>query len=154
MNLSPRLEEISTHVLAMRTPWLPRVLWGLVLALMVSVMLIDRQFSVIPAIIGALSLVAALFTEEWYFDADRAEIRRVSGLLPFVRTRRHPVDEIDRVQVETAQRGRSRSPFRRLTLVTREGKGLVVDMGRGDGTELEDYARAISEHLEVELRLD
>lgn len=154
MNLSPRLEEIAPDVLAMRTPWLPRVLWGLVLILMVSLMAIDRQLSVIPAIIGAISLVAALFTEEWYFDAARAEVRRVTGLFPLVRTRRHPVDDIERVQVETAERGRSRSPFRRLTLVTREGKGLVVDMGRGDGTELEEDARAISEHLEVELRLD
>ncbi len=154
MSLSPKLEEISPDVLAMRTPWLPRLLWGLVLALMVGVMVIDRQLSVIPAIIGAISLVAALFTEEWYFDATNGEVRRVTGLLPVVRTRQHPVEDIDRVQVETAQRGRSRSPFRRLTLVRRDGKGLVVDMGRGEGTELEDYARAISEHLEIELRLD
>jgi flagellar biosynthesis protein FliQ len=154
MNLSPTLEEISSDVLAMRSPWLPRLLWGLVLALMVAVMAIDGQLSVIPAIIGVVSLVAALFTEEWYFDAAQHEIRRVSGLLPFARTRRHPIDDVERVQVETAERGRSRAPFRRLTLVTREGKGLVVDMGRGDGTELEEYARAISEHLEIELRID
>ncbi|MFW5777341.1 MAG: hypothetical protein ACOCZB_08660 [Spirochaetota bacterium] len=154
MNLSPRLEEISSDVLAMRTPWLPRLLWGLVLALMVAVMVIDGQLIVIPAIIGAVSLLAALFTEEWYFDGARNEVRRVSGFLPFARTRRHPVDDIERVQVETAQRGRSRAPFRRLTLVKRDGKGLVLDMGRGDGSELEEYARAISEHLEIELRID
>jgi hypothetical protein len=154
MTISPRLEEISPDLLALRTPLLPRLLWGAVTVLMVAVMIAGDSVSLIPAIVATLALVAAFVTEEWYFDAARKEIRRVAGVLPLVRTFAIPVDDVDRVQVTTDQRGRSRMAFRRLLVVPMERRPLVIDMARGDGGELEEYGRLIAQHLGLELRLE
>lgn len=129
---------------------LARLLWGVVTLLMVALMVVDGSVTPIPGITALLTLVAALFTEEWYFDAARHEVRRVTGVLPLVRTLTYATDRLENVQVTSHQRGRS--TFRRLVILPREGRPLVVDMGRGDGAELEDYARRIAAHLEIDLK--
>jgi hypothetical protein len=85
------------------------MLWGAATLLMVVVMLVDRTVSAIPTTVGGLALVASLFTENWSFDAERKEMRRTIGVPPFVRTVTIPANRIDRVQVTTRRRGRSRT---------------------------------------------
>ncbi len=158
MTLAPQLRDVSPTVLVLRPPVTGRVLFGSLALLMISVMALDRSLSVVPTVLVVVGIAGALFTDEWRFDAETRSAARRIGTIVLARTIGYPMGPDAWIGVATTRRGRARTPFQRLVLRSEDGHEVVVEMGRADDrkghTRLEEYARLIARHLDVELRLE
>lgn len=154
MTLNHELRLIDTSVLALRSSWLRRALFGLFAVLLIALMIYAGEVLVIAAPLGLFCILAALYVNEWYFDPGGGVIRRRVGLLFLATTRTYSVDELERLVLVRTRTMRSRPQYQRLLAERETGKPLVIEIRRSDSRELENIGERIGQHLGVELSID
>ncbi len=151
MEYTQRIHAVSPTVLRVGLPLSFRVLFGAFALFMGMIMFVDGSVAPIPGVLFFVALGATFFVDEWYFDSETHAVRRRFGWLFVIRTTTYPVSELAGVRHELGTPRRPRKPVHSVSIETKDGRRLTIDLGSGREREMEDAARLIARHLEIDL---
>lgn len=145
-DMNPRLFHRDPNRLEVRASKIPRLLFGLFAAFLLSGMIGGKIFSVALLVVVCVAVLAALYTDRWIFDRGRRQAEYHFGL-PYLHTRRVlRFEEIERIEYSESPRGTlarrrvsrveksaetttkwtTHTVYTRLRFVMRNGKSYMV----------------------------
>ncbi len=150
MEYTQRIQAVSPAVLRIGLPVSFRIMFGAFTLFIGSIMFVDGSVAIVPFIMFLIALGATLFVNEWDFDSERAEIRHRIGWLVFSRMTALSVSELSGVRHTIGTARRPRQAVNCVAIETRAGRRLTIDLGPGRARDMEDVARLIARHLEID----
>ncbi len=160
LNISLRLQHLTSDVLLLRLPHIFRVFFGILTVILIYGLFTSEDVPILPAIILLISVLALLYDERWRFDRARGVVEWRIGLVGLVKPGSVQLDEVERFvlgeltkgAVPGGVEGRSRLVQRRyvhLTMTTKSGDEYDIERRAArSGENLQTIAREVARFCE------
>jgi hypothetical protein len=89
------LHRLSESVICLKLPWVFRTIFAAITAMLLASMISLGSGGVVPVMITAVTLFAALYEERWTFDSRTRSVVHRYGLVIFAKTRAVKFDDIE-----------------------------------------------------------